>query len=134
MMMMVVHALLLSMVQSEGSKIDTEANIPNVVVGIHANVVQLEVEGPATIVRSPQLVLVEVWPSPDLGVDDMGKAFLSCYLNRKSFFNVNLIRKNDKTYLKPAVKSPRDGHTFGAVAPDSRDGRDQVVQLVPLLL
>ncbi len=59
----------------ESRKIDSETDISDVVVRIDANGIGLEVERKIAALGTTELVLVEVWPAPDPGVDDVGKAF-----------------------------------------------------------
>ena len=44
-------------------------------VGVHAHRVGLEIEGVLAILHLLQLILVQVWPAPDPGIDHMWKAF-----------------------------------------------------------
>ena len=51
------------------------ADDPLVVVGVHTDAVRLQVECELAVLDLLELVLVQVGPAPDPGVDHMGKAF-----------------------------------------------------------
>lgn len=46
-----------------------------VMVGVDANIVVLEVKGELAELDVLEFVLVQVWPAPQAGVDDVGEAF-----------------------------------------------------------
>ncbi len=53
---------------------------PLVVVRVHAHAVILQVEGKLTELHVFELVLMEVGPTPQTGVDHMREAFPACHL------------------------------------------------------
>ena len=59
----------------EAGEVDAGTDHPLVVVGVHAHRVGLEIEGVLAILHLLQLILVQVWPSPDPRIDHMWKAF-----------------------------------------------------------
>ena len=63
---------------------------PLVVVGVDAHVVVLEVEGVLAELDVLQLVLVEVGPAPQPGVDHVGEAFTPRHLGTPSGVRLTL--------------------------------------------
>lgn len=55
---------------------------PLVVVWVHTHAVVLQVEGELTELLVFQLVLMEVWPTPQTGIDHMREALPTCYLQK----------------------------------------------------
>lgn len=92
----------------ESRKIDSETDISDIVVRIDANGIGLEVERKIAALGTTKLVLVEVWPAPDPGVDDVGKAFPASDLMikielkqiRRTFFSCNSINFERASLVK----------------------------------
>ena len=57
-------------------------------VGVDADAVLLQIKGILAVLDVLQLVLVQVWPAPDPGVDDVGEAFAPCDLPEGSQLSV----------------------------------------------
>ena len=64
-----------SNLNGEPSEVNAGADDAFIVIRIHANGVGLQVERVLAVLHLLQLVLVQVRPAPDPGVDHMGKAF-----------------------------------------------------------
>lgn len=90
-------------------------NNPLVVVRVDAHGVTLEVEGVLAELDVFQLVLVEVWPAPDTGVDDVREALATCD-------------------LKSSVQGSLDGYALAGVCSVGGNSRDQAVQLIAFFL
>jgi hypothetical protein len=99
----------------ETSEVNARADDTFVVVRIHANRVGLQVKRVLTVLHLLQLVLVQIRPTPNPGVDHMGKAF-------------------SPGNLEATVESPLYGDALRRVGPVRRDCRDERVQLISLLL
>ena len=52
-----------------------------IVVRVDTHAVTLEVKGVLAELCVPKLVLVQVRPAPDLGIDDVGKPLTTCHLH-----------------------------------------------------
>ena len=65
----------LSHLNSEPSEVNAGADDAFIVVRVHANRVRLQVKRVLTVLHLLQLVLVQIRPTPNPGVDHMGKAF-----------------------------------------------------------
>ena len=50
-------------------------------IGVHADIVALQVKGKLTVFDVLQLILVQVGPSPQPGVDHMRESFTSSHLD-----------------------------------------------------
>lgn len=88
---------------------------PLVVVGVHTHAVILQVEGVLTKLDMFQFVFVQVWPTPQAGINDV----------RETLSTGN---------LQPPVQRALDGDAFAGVNAVGGDGSDERVQLVLLLL
>ena len=64
-----------SNLNGEPSEVNAGADDAFIVIRIHANGVGLQVERVLAVLHLLQLVLVQIRPAPDPGVDHMGKAF-----------------------------------------------------------
>ena len=84
-------------------------------VWIDTDTVCLQIECVLAKLQILQLIFVQIWPPPDLGVNNMGESLPGLH-------------------LQSAIESPRNGDTFGRLGPAGGDCRYQGVQLVPLLL
>ena len=73
----------LSHLNGETSEVNARADDTFVVVRIHANRVGLQVKRVLTVLHLLQLVLVQIRPTPNPGVDHMGKAFSPGNLRRE---------------------------------------------------
>ncbi len=102
-------------VQRQTRQVDAGADDALVVVGVHADGVGLQVERVLAVLDLLELVLVQVGPPPDAGVDDVREALPA-------------------RHLQAAVERALDGHALRGVRAVRRDRRDQAVQLVALLL
>lgn len=101
--------------QRESGQIDAWRHDALVVVRVHADRVALQIEGELAELDVLQLVLVQVRPTPDARVYDVWEAL-------------------PPRHLQSTVQSALDSDAFAVVRPVGRDGRDQRVQLIALLL
>lgn len=119
-------------------------------VRVDANVVGFQVESILAVFHMLQFVLVQIWPSPQPGVDHVRETFTSSHLNKanrrgrrellqKAFTKVSLmmvtqLKKNLLLYLQATIQSSLYGHTLAGMSSVGGDGRDEGIQLVFLLL
>jgi len=96
-------------------QVDAGADHPLVVVRVDADAVRLQIKCILTVLYILQLVLVEVGPPPDPGVDYMRES-LPC------------------GHLQPPIQRPGDGDALGGLSSARGDGGYQTVQLISLLL
>lgn len=82
---------------------------PLIVVGIHADLVLLHVEGELTQLHGPQLVVaVQVGPSPQAAVDDMREPLPMGHLQPAIQGPVGTVRGQKKQQSGFGLRSPRD--------------------------
>lgn len=62
---------------------DARGHDPLVVVGVDANAVALQVESVLAVFHVFELVLVQIGPPPQTGVDNVREAFTSSHLKKK---------------------------------------------------
>lgn len=84
-------------------------------VWIYAHGVAFEVERKLAELDVLQLILMQIGPTPNPGVDDVRETF-------------------SPSYLQTPIQSALNGDAFAVVRPVGSDGRDQRVQFVTLLL
>ena len=77
-------------------------------VRIDAYGIGLEVESKLAVFDLFQFVLVQIWPSPNPGINHVWKTFAA-------------------GNLKPSVQGTLDGDTFGGMGAVCRDGCDETV-------
>lgn len=109
------HATGSARLQSQSGQIDAWRNNALIVVRIDADRVALQVEGELAELDVFQLVLVQVGPAPDAGVNDVREAL-------------------PPRHLQSTVERALNGDALAVVRPVGRDGGDQRVQFVALLL
>ena len=69
-----------NLTQRKSREVNSERNVPDVMIRIDANGIGLEVECVMAAVGATQLVLVEVRPTPNSRVNHVGKTFATCDL------------------------------------------------------
>ena len=73
-------------------QVDARTDDSLVMVGIHTDRVGFQVESVLAILDLLQLILVQVWPSPDPSVDDVRETLPSSNLSRIAVSKVSLIQ------------------------------------------
>jgi len=76
----VLHQATGAGLQAQAGQIDARRDDALVVVGIHAHRVALEIEGEGAVLDMLELILVQVGPAPNPGVDHVRKALATGYL------------------------------------------------------
>lgn len=94
----------------QGEAAPTWGLYPLIVVGIHADLVLLHVEGELTQLHGPQLmVAVQVRPSPQTAVDDMGEPLPVGHLQAAIQGPVRTGRGEKEQWSAFGWRSPWDG-------------------------